>query len=114
MKLEKLEMEVRKLLYKGIENQYYIIDDKMWWGRKVSDSDSSKGVVHSYGANLYLEKIKGFILLNYDIVNTYKDGNIVPEGTDTLLACPYEKDDDEGEIKKFIDKVNKLAPWILD
>lgn len=114
MELEKLEMEVRRLLDKRPYNEYYIIDDKISWQRKVSDSDLSKGVVHSYGTNLYLEKIEGFILLHYDIVNTYKDGNTIHEGTDTLIACPYNKNDEEGGIKSFIEKVCKRVPWILD
>lgn len=109
-----LEKEVRELLNEGLNEKYYQIDDSIWWEREVSIHDAMNGVIRSYGARLYLEKSEGMIFLHCDVANSYESGYMADEDMDTLVVCPYEKDNLEGGVKKFIDKVLEKEPWILD
>lgn len=114
MKLEVLEKELKYILNEGFENQYYQIDNSIRWDRELSINDSKKGVIHSFGSKLYIEKSEGKLSLHYDIINSYENSKMIPVGMDTLISCPYDKNDTKGSIKKFIEKVHKIVPWILD
>ena len=114
MKVEKMEMEVRRLLNEGIGGQYYNIDSSIWWEREVNISDSLNGVIRSFGSKLYLEKSEGVILLHCDVVNSYDSGYLAEEDMDTLLVYPYDKNNLEGGVKGFLEKVLEKEPWLLD
>ena len=114
MNAQVLEKEVRELLNQGLTNQYYQIDSSIWWEREVSISDSMNGVIRSFGSKLYLEKSEGVILLHCDVVNNYDSGYMAEEDMDTLVVSPYDKNNLEEGVKKFVTKVRSQEPWILD
>ena len=114
MEARMMEMEVRRLLNEKGKKKIYQIDNSIWWEREVDIQDGMNGVIRSYGANLYIEKSEGVILLHCDVVNSYESGYMATEDMDTLLVCPYDENNVEGGVKRFLEKVLEKEPWILD